>query len=258
MALRYAELRPIELEQAWAEGSPAILPLGALEWHGPHLPLGLDGLVTEGFCLRFAELVSGVLLPAFYTPITTLPHPLSLEVKTATLQAILDDTLSALQRSGARKVCVVSGHYAHGHAVELYRAAMRAMNRYGGFLVFAASPLERLDDDCLLDHAGRYETSQLLAMRPELVCLDRLDSLDPHRSAILGEDPRRASADEGEQLIGKALEAWKEWLATDSRDGLLAFYEERIEAFRPYMDKYYKGSWEEALNTWWENKAAGQ
>jgi len=257
MLRRYAELHPTELEQAWAEGAPALLPLGALEWHGPHLPLGLDGLLAESFALRLAKEAAGVLLPCLYAPITPLPHPLSLEVKTSTLQALLDDTLSALHRSGARRVCLVSGHYAQGHEVELYRAAMRAMNRYGGFLVFAASPLEPLGEDRFLDHAARFETSQLLAVRPDLVRLDALDSLDPHWSAVLGDDPRTATAEEGEVLIRRALNAWAKWLGAETRDDLLATYEERIEAYRPYMDKYFKGSWEDALNTWWESKAAG-
>ena len=250
-------MRPDELASALADGSPMVLPIGALEWHGPHLPLGLDGLVAEAFSRQLADRANGVVLPTFYTPITTLPHPYSLQMRTSTMQAVLDETIAGLQHAGATRVCLVTGHYAQGHSVELSRAAIRAMNRFGGFLVFAASPLEPLGDEHLLDHAARFEVSQLLAIRPELVRLDLLESLDPRRSAVLGEDPSTASAEEGRELMNRALATWSHWVREADRAELLEFYEERIEAYRPYMDRYLKGSWEEAIVDWWDQKVSG-
>ena len=47
MPVRYAELTPEQLEKRWSEKPLAIIAWGALEWHGSHLPLGLDGIVAE-------------------------------------------------------------------------------------------------------------------------------------------------------------------------------------------------------------------
>ena len=73
---------------------------------------------------------------------------------------ILDQTIEGLYHSGARTVALVTGHYAQAHEIEMYEAALRMMDDQEDLRVFAATPLEVLGDDNLLDHAGRYETSQ--------------------------------------------------------------------------------------------------
>src|SRR5438105_12929585 len=157
MPLRYAELRPDQLDQAWAEKPLAIIAWGAREWHGPHLPLGLDGIVAESCAERLAEKAGGVLLPACWMPITTLPHPASLQIRTEAMRMILDDLLEGLYGAGARMVCIVSGHYAQGHEIELYEAALRSMESHSGYRVLSATPLEVLGADRRLDHAARWE-----------------------------------------------------------------------------------------------------
>jgi len=253
---RYAELNPEELDKAWSEKSPAIIAWGALEWHGPHLPLGLDGIVAEHFATKLAESTNGVLLPACWMPITTLPHPSSLQIRTDAMRSILDDLLEGLYSSGARVVCIVTGHYAQGHEIEMYEAAIRAMERHQNYRVLAATPLELLGDDDLLDHAARWETAQLQAIQPELVHLEKLpEELKPRRCAVLGEDPRKANAKEGQEVLDKALKTWTEWLetivATPDQSFLKEFYNNRRKSYSKYVRTYYMESWEQALHDWW-------
>ncbi len=256
MPFRYAELTPEQLEQRWETKPLAILPWGALEWHGPHLPLGLDGIVAEHFALKLAEETDGVLLPGCWMPITTLPHPHSLQISTEALRLILDETLEGLYGSGARFVCIVTGHYAQGHEIELYDAALRAMERHRGYNVLAATPLELLGNDSLLDHAARWETAQLQAIQPDLVHLEKLpEELKARRCAVLGEDPRKANAVEGQKLMDDALVVWKEWIsecmsANDS-NFLLDFYAKRKKDYAKYVKTYFMTSWEQALRDWW-------
>jgi creatinine amidohydrolase len=256
MPLRYAELRPQELDQKWSEKPLAIIAWGALEWHGPHLPLGLDGIVAEHFAERLADSTNGVLLPACWMPITTLPHPASLQVSTETMRLILDQLLEGLYSSGARVVCIVTGHYAQGHEIELYDAAIRAMDLHAGYRVLAATPLEVLGDDDLLDHAARWETAQLQAIRPELVHLESLPiELKAKRCAVLGEDPRKASAQEGAEIMDKALAVWTEWVdeitASPDTKFLSDFYAKRKASYAKYVRTYFMKSWEQALGDWW-------
>ena len=256
MTRRYAELKPDALDATFAEKPLAILPWGALEWHGPHLPLGLDGQVAEWFAERLAEATSGVLLPTCWMPITTLPHPASLQIRTEAFRMMLDDTIGGLYGAGARMVCVVTGHYAQGHELELYAAAIRAMDSYQGLKVLAATPLEVLGDDALLDHAGRWEAAQLLNVRPDLVdCAVLPERLDPKQVAVLGEDPRKGVAAEGAAILERALQTWKEWIGEllPARDTqfLRDFYAGRRKAYEPYANTYYRTSWEQAILDWW-------
>ncbi len=253
---RYAELLPNQLNSLWAANAPAIVPWGALEWHGSHLPLGLDGIVADFFAERLAEQVGGVLLPQMWVPMTTLPHPHSIQFRTETFRGVLDDLLGGLFQSGARRVCLITGHYAQGHQVEMSEAALRAMEDYSGLLVLCATPLELLDDDRFLDHAGHYETSQLLAIRPELVHLELrpLEYGSPHNSAVLGEAPELGTAEEGEALLEAGLNSWCAWLEEASAESLNNHYKSVFDRYATYVRSYYRGSWEDAIEEWWSKK----
>lgn len=231
MIRRYAELFPADLAAGWL----AICPWGALEWHGDHLPLGLDGLVAEAFAERLADATDGILLPNTWLPITTLPHRCSLNFSTALLRQLLDELLVQLHAAGAAKVALVTGHYAQGHELEFYAAAERAP-----LPVYAATPLEPLEDDSLLDHAGQYETAQLLALRPDLV---RLDQITPE--VILGQSPAPPFA--GDALFTRALDRWQQFLTEDPA----GFYQRRRAVYQPYVDRFYRTSWEQAAHDWW-------
>jgi creatinine amidohydrolase len=235
--LHYAELHPQDLANAFSQQSPAVVPIGALEWHGSHLPLGTDLLVAEAFATRLAKLLGGILLPAYVTPTSTLPHPFSLQLGTEGYRTAMDDTLGTLARAGAKTIAVVTGHYSPGHEVELYEAAMRVMDDNPGVKVFAAAPLEPVGDASLLDHAGRVETSLMMAIRPDLV---RLEALNEHEPAVLGEDPRRATPEAGESLLTQGLAAWRLWMESDSR-ALEQWYGKRFDAYQSYVDVFYKG-----------------
>jgi len=201
------------------------------------------------------EATNGVLLPTIWLPITTLPHPMSLQIRTEALRAIVDDTVAGLYAAGARTVCVVTGHYAQGHLIELYEGAMRAMDDHEDLRVLVSTPLQPLGEDALLDHAGRYEASQLMAIRPDLVHADRVvDPISPKASGVLGADPRVATAQEGEALLTRGVQAWIKWIAESTPENLNDDYGKRFDALQAYVDAYYEGSWDEAILKWWAAK----
>lgn len=249
MPARYSELHPSELAELTESGATAVLPWGALEWHGDHLPLGLDGIVAEWFASRLADSIGGVLLPGIWLPVTTLPHRFSLQVDTETLRRIGGDTIEGLARAGFASLAIVTGHYAQGHLWELYELA-----RHAPIPTYVGTPLEPLGDDDLLDHAAAIETSQLLAVQPELVRLGSLPAvLRSTSSAVLGKDPRHGSAELGAQLLESGLAAWQNWLAASPLE-LDAHYSERMQTLAPYRDAFYRTSWEQAILDWWKSK----
>lgn len=255
---RYTELGPGELRRRLDRVPVAVVPWGALEWHGPHLPFGLDGLVAEGFSERLANQAEAVLLPSFYLPITALPHKQSISIRTETVRRVWHDLFAELGRAGFQIICLVSGHYAQGHEWVLTESAEQATLE-GSSLVLAGTPLSLLEDPDLLDHAGRWETAQLLQFRPDLVDLEAIDPSalgDPHRSAVLGDDPRQASSEEGARIVERGLSKWVGWierlLQTNDSSPLIELYQRRRASYQPYVDRYFDGSWEEAIRAWWE------
>jgi len=246
-------MKPAELQRAIKDVGVAVLPIGALEWHGDHLPLGLDGIVASDFAERLCNAVNGVLLPTLYAPMTTLPHEYSLSVRSEIFRGILYDMLNGLKAAGFRTVCIVSGHYAQGHLVEIYEAATQFIG--AELYVVAGAPLEVLEDDSLLDHAGRWETAQLMHLRPDLVDLSPLpEVLTPKKSGVLGEDPRCAKAEEAQAVVDQALNVWVRWVQNPDIRAIERFYVRRIKAVADYLEEYAALSWEQAIKAWWETK----
>ncbi len=256
---RYTDLRPHELTDRLERFPVAIAPWGALEWLGPHLPFGLDGLVAEAFGEQLAARTGAVLLPTTYLPITPLPHPQSIPFRAEVVRGTWEDLFLGLGGAGFQLVCLISGHYAQGHEIVLAEVA-EWITRERGARVLAGTPLALLDDTALLDHAGLWETSQLLAIRPDLVDLEALPSGSELPVAILGRDPRSATADKGQAVIDRAIEAWSGWiqrlLSEDDPQRLYDLYSERRSSYQSYVEQYYDGSWEKALQAWWADQSA--
>ena len=253
MVYRYGELKPAEVQQAIEAVGVAVMPIGALEWHGNHLPYGVDGMLAEAFGERLADRVNGVLLPTLYTPMTTIPSGHSICVRSEVFRGLIFDHLNQLKMMGFNTVCLVTGHYAQGHLVELYEAATAFIG--AELYVIAASPLEVLEDDSLLDHAGRWETAQMLALRPDLVDLSTLNGqITAKKSGVLGEDPRCAKADEARKVVDKALDVWVKWVQEPDIRAIEMFYVRRIKSIADYLEEYAALSWEQAIREWWEKK----
>lgn len=203
----YTKLRPDDLETIRATIPIACVPWGALNWHGPHLPLGLDGIVVETIAERVIKRTGGVLFPTTWWSIDTMQHPASLPVQRPILRELWHDVFHGLARGGWHIILVISGHYAPAHELALMEAAEEAIERYD--VLVLALPHLALVDETMLDHAALWETSLMLALRPELVSLHALGTgpLTPEKSGVIGSDPRgTASASIGETAIHMAVE----------------------------------------------------
>jgi creatinine amidohydrolase len=154
-----------------------IVPVGALEAHGAHLPLGTDQIQAEATAQALAERVGGLVAP-------TIPYgvcfgarnfPGTVDISMGTLSRYVEEVLTGLARHGAAKLLVLSGHAAREHIAALREAADRTMRAVPGTKVAVLSDYDfvyerRGQDAPATDgHAGLLETSRVLAMRPELV-----------------------------------------------------------------------------------------
>ena len=182
--IRLAEIPWVEAA-AWCASAkqPVVLvPVGATEAHGPHLPLGTDALLSEELARRVAETLEArggtvLVAPTVAYAITEYAHGFcgTISLSPATATALVTDICASLIEQGFLRVCLVNSHLEPAHVASLRAAATAVEARTGRKLAFA-DQTERRWARTLTDeykrgacHAGSYETSLMLAARPELV-----------------------------------------------------------------------------------------
>ena len=182
--MELAHLTTTALERVRDGGRPVVLlwPVGATEPHGPHAPLATDCLISEGVCRRAAERLSGggeveaLVLPALTFGVTRYARAFAgaIGVSEATLQGVVVDVCTSLAGQGFPHVLIVNSHFEPEHVGTLHRALDALANagiRTGFLDLTRRERAQRLTDEFRAGecHAGRYETSLVLADRPELV-----------------------------------------------------------------------------------------
>lgn len=214
---RYERLRPAELRALVAQAPVAWVPVGTLEFHGEHLPFGVDAFEAHRLLLRAAEQAGGVVLPATYVASGCLAMPYTLTFDQALVHALTSATLDQLAGAGFETAVVLTGHGPLDLIHLLKRACREAMDRHPGFTAYGLCWLElnaarltapETGEPTAVDHAARVETSWMLALEPDLVALDRLSD-DPAAAhpGIYGANPRfTADAAWGERQIAAAAE----------------------------------------------------
>lgn len=179
-AKKLGELTYLELGKLIREGvDSAILPVGTVEPHGPHLPLAADTLIAEKVAELVAERSGAILLPALPYGVNTGLHgyPGSIRVEPETLEKVVLEILKSLAGFGFRYVLVVNGH--GGNTQSLDSAARKAwLDHELAVLVVDWWVLARelgITNEILGKeggHAATDETAAILAFRPDLVKRD--------------------------------------------------------------------------------------
>ena len=150
----------------------ALWPVGAIEPHGPHAPLGTDTLISVGMCERAAaRLDDAVVLPPLPFGVTRYGAAFAgaIGISEATLRAVVLDVATALDQQGFRRLVIVNNHFEPEQVATLRAAAEEAGALYLDLV--RRHNVERLTDEFRRGscHAGRYETSLVLADAPQLV-----------------------------------------------------------------------------------------
>jgi creatinine amidohydrolase len=179
---RLAELTWVEAEAARVRQPVVLIPVGAIEAHGPHLPLATDAILSDELATRAAAALAAVdyavlIAPTLGYAITdyaaSFSGSISLTVDTAT--ALYVDVCVSLIEQGFTRLCWVNSHLEPAHVSSLVAACRRTHERTGVAPAFANQLDPRwartLGDEFKRGacHAGSYETSLMLAARPELV-----------------------------------------------------------------------------------------
>ena len=235
--------------ERWAglPGATAVLPIGAVEQHGPHLPLGTDYLFAEAVLDRVLKRLPPE-LPLARLPVLSygfspehLGFPGTVTLSAETLLAQLEAVGAALSEAGVRRLVLFN---AHGGQIALLQVAARQLQQRLPALavlpwfLWSGPPgvIDQIPEPERSQglHAGRLETSLMLALHPELV--GPLPSPEPlpqppaglslegtvpsawrtrtiSQNGVVG-DPAGATAEEGEALLEGLVKGWCELFQT--------------------------------------------
>lgn len=215
-----------EAAKALQEWRTAILPIGATEQHGPHLPLGTDTFIAEHMALLLAERIKAVVLPALSMSYSWVWRdiPGSVVLSVDTVKNTIKDVAHSLDRQGCERFILISGHGANDSAMKY---AVRELAdeislriyyfTYPGLEKLAAKHSETPRWHGMV-HACEMETSWLMAIRPDLCQMEKAVTEYPpddeaylyHNSSLpmgaLSEsgvfgDATKASVEKGEVML---------------------------------------------------------
>jgi creatinine amidohydrolase len=201
------ELTAAELAEALAETSVAYVPIGSMEFHGPHLPLGMDTLHAYEFCQCVAQQTGGVVLPPTYWNANGhVGWPGSLLVRERTFRALVRDILRLLAEQDVQLVIVATGHWPSRQGATIAKLAREAMITIPNSpRILALDPFGCHPTDSNPGHAGKKETSLMLAIRPDLVHMHKLSEVENAFDGI-GEDAVDASAEFGKEYFNASVQ----------------------------------------------------
>jgi creatinine amidohydrolase len=163
-------------------GGTAIVPLGIVEKHGPHLPLGTDLLDVRELVSRAAEQEYTLVFPPYYFgQIFEARHqPGTLAYSQRLIWDALQETVDEIARNGIRKIILVNGHGGNNSFLPFFCQAQLARRRDYAVYLFqpagdpTAEPAIQSQRKTGMDmHAGELETSTMLTHRPDLVHTER-------------------------------------------------------------------------------------
>lgn len=172
---RYPYLSPKELISRLTEKAILYLPIGSLEWHNEHLPLGTDTFHAIELSMRLCAELGGVVLPAFWWNTGGChDHPATYHMPEPLYRATLKNVCIGLGPVPAKLLVLVNGH--GGRYQKDSPAILAGELNDSGFPmhVVVADPYGLgTSSSCRIDHADTGETSFSLELIPQLVRMDR-------------------------------------------------------------------------------------
>ncbi len=211
---RYERLRAPQLVEEMERVPLVYLPIGSLEYHGWHLPVGFDAMHAHELCLTAAEKTGGVVLPpTFWGTRGHENFPGSLLLPEPTIAWLVTDIIKQLITRGYRLIVLLTGHYPKAQGVLLQQVAYHAHFNHPE----VAFVIPDIFDDHPVhpgaEHAGRCETSVGLARWPELVDMEQL--AHPEALEAITEDAPEASAEFGREYFDALVQHVVEMVQTE-------------------------------------------
>jgi len=244
--MEWRRLRADQLRDLARADAMVILPVASLEQHGPHLPVEVDSMLGETVALRAAAKIAArgqqaVVLPVLWTGLSE--HHMSfggtVTLDVPTFAAVVAGVCRSVLRHGFRRIILLNAHGGNENALrtitdELTPKLGVPIVQFTYWYAAAAAIAKILETQGALMHACEAETSMMLAVRPELVAMDRVGMAKANStpdvtdvvgggvyrwraigarssSGVIG-NPETATAEKGERLFDAISDALAEKL----------------------------------------------
>jgi creatinine amidohydrolase len=230
-----------EVEAAIKEFPVAILPMGATEQHGHHLPLGVDIYLAEGVSRKLSEKTGALLLPTqpFGYSWVWRDIPGTVSLQQHHVEAVIKDVAHSVARYGIKMLILVNGHDANNASMKYATRELADELDIPVIYLFYPNLNKMIEELCDsptwhgMVHACEFETSLMLALKPELVDMSKAVREYPEKPRLYGKssislgdlsksgvygDATKATKEKGEKMLNYfvnemeqiLLEAYKE------------------------------------------------
>jgi creatinine amidohydrolase len=136
----------------------AIIPIGSIEQHGPHLPISTDSDIVTEIASKLSERINGILIPTITYGISNEHFPFfNLSIKKSTLARILEDLCESLIKNGISRILIINGHYGNLDSLKIFEKKQKK-----NWKIKIVSYWKYMERE--FDHAGNVETSIMLAI----------------------------------------------------------------------------------------------
>ena len=224
-------MRPQDFRRLREQCPVAYLPLGILEWHGHHNPIGLDGVKAHALCVRAAEIAGGLVFPTLYYGPPVAANYLDVDFFDPAIaegygvppehfttnrfrfaarleqwhlfDRVLDLALRQIVRYGFEAILIVCGHY----PLEEQQHVATGILRDFAVPIWMGGEGELLDPP-EGDHAAQWETSLTWALEPDTVDSDAFPAPgEPNPPGVNGKPVSEVTADLADQNLQRTLAA---------------------------------------------------
>jgi creatinine amidohydrolase len=221
MTSSYAkEMNREEFAAAMKRNPIIVLPIGSMEEHGAHLPLGSDTFEIDFIVERLSKKMDLLILPTinYGNCGSTYNFPGTISIGFETLKSLIIDILREIIRHKGRRVLVISGHAGSNHMVAMRQAAQTMVKGTPGLKIMVMSDYDLVPGykggsiPSWDGHAGKAETSRMLNIRPDISKRGKTATKAKYQEFMIlpnpeiqfptgvSGDPRRASAELGRKI----------------------------------------------------------
>ena len=184
--VEWRRLRADQLRERARQDAVVIVPVAALEQHGPHLPVEVDTLLGEGVALRTARKAAAMATPALVLPVLWTgisEHHMSfggtVTLDFAAFSALVEGVVRSVLRHGFRRIVLLNAHGGNENALRTITDDLTPklgvpIVQFTYWYAAAVAIAKILETQGGLQHACEAETSMMMAVRPELVATDRI------------------------------------------------------------------------------------
>ena len=238
MAVLLSEMGWPDVQEYLRHDDRMILVVGSTEQHGRHMTFASDVWQPWEIARRLSDRTGVLLAPSlnYGMSLHHLGFPGSLSLRPHTLVSVMEDLLESAYRHGFRRILILNGH--GGNTASIQAALAEALNELHGLEVrlgiwWREPEVKAVMEDAFpgeaSGHADAGETSMVLAIRPDVVRLDRADYspgapmpsfltrqvfMEHFPHGVIGSDPRKASAEVGERALVAAVGVYENLLQT--------------------------------------------